>query len=81
MDTPPAHHSISDRENAAGSTAVESHRCVWCDAVGRSVAVSASDERVSTMALVGFQGRGCAEIVHPDLCHALFRKAFLLQWP
>jgi integrase len=32
-------------------------------------------------ALVGFQGRGVAEVVHPDFCHALLRHALLFQWP
>jgi hypothetical protein len=31
------HHSISDRESIAGSTAGESCQCAWCDAVGRKV--------------------------------------------
>jgi hypothetical protein len=31
------HHSISDRESIAGSTAGESCQCAWCDGVGRSV--------------------------------------------
>jgi hypothetical protein len=34
-----------------------------------------------TMALVGFQGRGCADGVQPDFCHPLFLEALLFQWP
>src|SRR5436309_6852628 len=30
-------------------------------------------------ALVGFQGRGCAEGVQPDFCHALLLEALLFQ--
>ena len=32
-----------------------------------------------TEALGGFQGRGCADGVHPDLCRALFREALIFQ--
>jgi hypothetical protein len=35
---------------------------------------------VNTMeALVGFQGRGCADGVQPDFCHALRLEAFIFQ--
>src|SRR5712691_6623416 len=32
-------------------------------------------------ALVGFQGRGCADGVQPDFCHPLLLEALLFQWP
>jgi len=32
-------------------------------------------------ALIGFQGRGLEDVVHPDFCHDLFLKAFIFQWP
>jgi hypothetical protein len=32
-------------------------------------------------ALVGFQGRGCADGVPPDFCHALLLEALIFQWP
>ena len=32
-------------------------------------------------ALVGFQGRGCAEVVQPNCCHPFLLEAFLFQWP
>jgi hypothetical protein len=31
-------------------------------------------QRRTTIALVGFQGRGFAEVVQPDFCHSLFLK-------
>ena len=31
------------------------------------------------LALVGFQGRGSAEVVPPDFCRALLRQALLFQ--
>ena len=34
----------------------------------------------SPQALVRFQGRGCADGVHPDLCHPLLLEALILQW-
>ena len=40
------HHSISDGENAEGSTKGEGRRCVWCDAIGRSVAPGGSMARL-----------------------------------
>ena len=33
------------------------------------------------MALVGFQGRGCADVVQPNCCHPFLLEAFLFQWP
>ena len=36
---------------------------------------------LSQLALVGFQGRGCADGVQPDFCHPLLLEALLLQWP
>ena len=33
----------------------------------------------SPKALVGFQGRGCADGVQPDLCHFLFLEALIFQ--
>src|SRR6266705_9157 len=32
-------------------------------------------------ALVGFQGRGCADVVQPNCCHPFLLEALLLQWP
>jgi hypothetical protein len=32
-------------------------------------------------ALVGFQGRGCADVVQPDFGHPLLLEALLFQWP
>jgi hypothetical protein len=34
---------------------------------------------IFTQALVGFQGRGCADGVQLDLCHFLFLEALLFQ--
>jgi hypothetical protein len=31
-------------------------------------------------ALVGFQGRGGADVVQPDLCHPLLLEDFIFQW-
>src|SRR5262249_26277574 len=33
------------------------------------------------MALVGFQGRGCADVVQPNRCHPFLLEALLFQWP
>src|SRR5262249_42894588 len=33
------------------------------------------------MALVGFQGRGCAHVVQPNCCHPFLLEALLFQWP
>jgi hypothetical protein len=35
--------------------------------------------RVVALALVGFQGRGCADGVQPELCHSLFLEALIFQ--
>ena len=32
-------------------------------------------------ALVGFQGRGCADGVPPDFCHDLLLEVLIFQWP
>src|SRR4029434_6387492 len=32
-------------------------------------------------ALVGFQGRGCAEVVQPHSCHIFLLEALIFQWP
>ena len=32
-------------------------------------------------ALVGFQGRGCADVIQPNCCHPFLLEALLLQWP
>jgi hypothetical protein len=32
-------------------------------------------------ALVGFQGRGFADVVQPDFCRPLLLEALLFQWP
>jgi hypothetical protein len=32
-------------------------------------------------ALVGFQGRGCADVVQPNCCHPFLLAALLFQWP
>jgi len=36
---------------------------------------------VSREALVGFQGRECAEVVPPDFSHPLLLEPLLFQWP
>src|SRR5215510_12565941 len=36
---------------------------------------------VSSVALVGFQGRGCAAIVQPHACHPFLLAALLVPWP
>src|SRR2546428_2518811 len=33
------------------------------------------------LALVGFQGRGWADVVQPTCCHPFFLEALLFQWP
>jgi hypothetical protein len=33
----------------------------------------------TAMALVGFQGRGCADGVQPDFCHTFLLEAFIFQ--
>jgi hypothetical protein len=38
-------------------------------------------ESVMEEALVGFQGRGCAEVVPPDFSHPLLLEPLLFQWP
>src|SRR5262249_45044401 len=35
----------------------------------------------TAFALVGFQGRGCAEVVQPNCCHPFLLEALLFQWP
>ena len=35
----------------------------------------------STEALLGFQGRGLDKVVQLDLCHDLFLKDLMFQWP
>src|SRR5215510_2224289 len=32
-------------------------------------------------ALVGFQGRGCTDVVPPNCCHSVLLEALLFQWP
>jgi hypothetical protein len=39
----------------------------------------AKGRRIGRQALVGFQGRGCADGVQPDLCHFLFLEALIFQ--
>jgi hypothetical protein len=34
---------------------------------------------ISVEALVGFQGRGCAEGVQPDFCHSLIMGVLIFQ--
>ena len=34
----------------------------------------------SALALVGFQGRGCAEVVQPHSSHPCLLEALLFQW-
>src|SRR6516165_10192091 len=31
-------------------------------------------------ALIGFQGRGCAEVIQPNGCHSFLLEALLFQW-
>ena len=38
-------------------------------------------DRQSTDALVGFQGRGVADVVQPNCCHPFLLEALLFQWP
>src|SRR5262252_9215649 len=33
------------------------------------------------VALVGFRGRGCADVVQPNCCHPFLLEALLFQWP
>ena len=33
------------------------------------------------LALVGFQGRGCADVIQPHCCHPALLEALLFQWP
>ena len=35
---------------------------------------------LAKVALVGFQGRGCADGVQPDLSYALLPEALIFQW-
>src|SRR5262245_24690376 len=35
----------------------------------------------SPEALVGFQGRGCTDVVQPNCCHPFLLEALLFQWP
>jgi hypothetical protein len=51
-------------------------------AVGSSTCAACSRGQLhieSCEALVGFQGRGCADGVQPDFCHPLFLEALLFQ--
>jgi hypothetical protein len=41
--------------------------------------ISSFLEQVIAMALVGFQGRGFADGVQPDFCHALLPEALIFQ--
>jgi hypothetical protein len=36
-------------------------------------------EEFLSEALVGFQGRGCADGIQPDCCHALLPEALIFQ--
>jgi DDE domain len=36
---------------------------------------------LTALALVGFQGRGCAHVVQPNCCHPFLLEALLFQWP
>ena len=38
-------------------------------------------EELLSEALVGFQGRGVADVVQPNCCHPFFLEALLFQWP
>ena len=38
-------------------------------------------EELLSEALVGFQGRGFADVVQPHCCHPFLLEAFLFQWP
>jgi len=35
---------------------------------------------IFSLALVGFQGRGCADVVQPNCCHPFLLEALLFQW-
>jgi hypothetical protein len=50
-------------------------------AKGINAAETSPHVRLSRLALVGFQGRGCAEVVHPDCGRCLLLKALLGQEP
>ena len=36
--------------------------------------------KVTNEALVGFQGRGCAEVAQPHSCHPFLFEALIFQW-
>ena len=58
----------------------ERRRAWRCSGSGRlSQRLDLSIGIPSLEARVGFQGRGCAEVVPPDLCRALLRKALGVQ--
>ena len=38
-------------------------------------------EELLSEALVGFQGRGFADVVQPNCCHPVPLEALLFQWP
>src|SRR5215471_12702665 len=44
------------------------------------VAQQCFDDPHMQEALVGFQGRGCADGVQPDFCYPLSLEALLFQW-
>jgi hypothetical protein len=58
--------------------------CTWdmdADSILHLAHPRDADTRLSTKALVGFQGRGCAETVQPYSCHPFLIEAFIFQWP
>src|SRR5215831_11012503 len=66
-------------------TSAPSHRSVSQDEVVSTTGKEGSElweaPTPSTGALVGGQGRGCAEGVPPDLCHVLLLKILLFPEP
>src|SRR5262245_38670782 len=48
---------------------------------GMVLSQSAARGRHSSGALVGFQGRGCADGVQLNCCHPFLLEALLFQWP
>src|SRR5215813_10046161 len=61
--------------------AFHAHMVAWClDGQPRTARqFSVYQNGVYSGALVGFQGRGCADGVRPALCHALILEALIFQ--
>ena len=50
------------------------------DQAAASLTFTRSPDGRFSEALVGFQGRGCADGVQPDFCYPLSLEALLFQW-